>query len=160
LQFVTNHEGETAMGLTTARALQARRRGSSARIERMIAKADERSPIGSARRMRIKEAARLARRKVRALAAARESVTAIEVDIGLALLQVVEQGLSRNEAFELVGLSRHHGRRYLDLAAGSQTPCRTGSSTASTSAAVPPAPPDDLGPEGHEPPATSTERKP
>lgn len=128
------------MGVTTARALQARRRESAARIERVLAKADERSPIGSARRTRIKEAARLARRKVRALAAAQQSITALEVEIGLALRKVLEQGLSRNEAFELVGLSRHHGRRYLDLAAGSQKPCPAGSSTTSTAAAVPPAP--------------------
>jgi len=148
------------MGVTTARALQARRRESTARIERIIAKADERSPIGKARRTRITEAARLTRRKVRALAAAEQSVTALEVEIGLTLLQMVEQGLSRNEAFELVGLSRHHGRRYLDLAAGSQTPCPAGSSTTSTAAAVPPAPKGDGGPDGHQLPATSTERRP
>ena len=147
------------MGVTTARALQARRRESAARIERVIGKADERTPIGSARRTRIKEAGRLARRKVRALAAAQQSVAALEVEVGLALLKVIEQGLSRNEAFELVGLSRHHGRRYLDLVAGSQTPCSAGSSTASTADAVPPAPKGDLGPEGPRLPATSTERK-
>ena len=148
------------MGVTTARALQARRRESAARIERVIAKADERSPIGSAHRTRINKAARLARRKVRALVAAQQSVTAIEVEIGLVLLQVVEQGLSRNEAFELVGLSRHHGRRYLDLAAGSQTPCPARLSTTSTADAVPLAPKGDLGPDGHQLPATSTERRP
>jgi len=109
------------MGIETTKALQARRRESDARIERLIAQADERSPIGSVRRARIKEAARIARRRLRALAAAQRSIAAIEVEIGQALLRVVNQGLSRNEAFDLTGLSRPLGRRYLDLAFSAQT---------------------------------------
>lgn len=109
------------MGIETTKALQARRRESAARIDRLIARAAERSPIGSVRRARIKEAARMAQRRLRALAAAQQSVAAIEVEIGQALLRVVDQGLSRNEAFDLVGLRRHLGRRYLDLALSAQT---------------------------------------
>jgi hypothetical protein len=109
------------MGIETTKALQARRRESAARIDRLIAQADERSPIGSVRRARIKEAARIARRRLRALAAAQQSVAAIEVEIGQALMRVVDQGLSRNAAFDLAGLSRHLGRRYLDLAQSAQT---------------------------------------
>ena len=110
------------MGIETAKALQARRRESAAQIERLIARADERSPIGSARRARIKETARLARRKVRALTAEQQSIAAIELEIGQALLRLVGQGMSRNETFELVGLSRHMGRRYLDRAISSPPP--------------------------------------
>ena len=44
----------------------------------------------------------------------------IEVEIGRALLRVVDQGLSRNEAFELAGVSRHLGRRYLAAAESAQ----------------------------------------
>jgi hypothetical protein len=124
------------MGVTTTRALQGRRRASAAHIDRLIAKADQRSPIGSARRVRITDAARLARRKVRALDAARQAVTALERETGDALLRLVDQGMSRNEAFELAGLARHLGRRYLDLAERPQTSPRPGFSTTSAANGV------------------------
>jgi len=117
------------MGSETSKALRARRREFAAQIERLIAQADERSPIGSARRGRIKEAGRLARRRLRALAAAQQSVAVIEIEVGLALLQAVDEGLSRNEAFELAGLSRHLGRRYVDLALAAQDRLRVAPST-------------------------------
>jgi hypothetical protein len=117
------------MGSETSKALRARRREFTAQIERLIAQADQRSPIGSARRARIKESGRLARRRLRALTAAQESVAAIEIEVGLALLQAVEEGLSRNEAFELAGLSRHLGRRYVDLALAAQDRLRVAPST-------------------------------
>lgn len=117
------------MGIETTKALKARRRESVAQIERLILRADERNPIGSARRARIKETARLGRRKVRALTAEQQSVAAIELEIGQALLRLVGQGMSRNEAFELVGLSRHMGRRYLDRVISSPPPRRTDFST-------------------------------
>jgi hypothetical protein len=103
------------MGTETAKALQARRRESRARIDRLIALADERSPISSIRRTRIAESAGLARRRLRALATTQQAAAAIELEIGQALLRVVDQGLSRNEAFELAGVSRHLGRRYVEL---------------------------------------------
>lgn len=108
------------MGMETAKALRARRRESRAHIDRLIAKADERSPLGSVRRARVAESARIARRRLKALATAQEAAAAIEVEIGRALLRIVEQGLSRNEAFELAGLRRHLGRRYLAAAEGAQ----------------------------------------
>jgi len=117
------------MGSETSKALRARRRESAAQIERLIAQADERSPIGSARRARIKEAGRLARRRLRALTAAQSSVAAIEIEVGLALLKAVDEGLSRNEAFELAGLSRHLGRRYVDLALAAQDRLQVAPST-------------------------------
>lgn len=117
------------MGIETTKALQARRRESAAQIERLIARADERNPIGSARRARIKESARLARRKVRALTAEQQSVAAIELVIGQALLRLVGQGMSRNEAFELAGITRAHGRRYLRLAGSARPRVRDASST-------------------------------
>lgn len=109
------------MGIGTAKALQARRREAAAHIERLIAQADERSPIGSARRARIRDESRLARRRIKALAAAQQAVSAIEVEIGQALIRITDQGLSRNEAFELASLSRHLGRRYVELAMGAQS---------------------------------------
>jgi hypothetical protein len=110
------------MGVETTKALHARRRESAAQIERLIARVYERNPIGSARRARIKETARFARRKLRALRAAEQSITAIELELGQALLRLLDHGVSRKEAFELVGLSRHMGRRYLYRAISSQPP--------------------------------------
>ncbi len=117
------------MGIETTKALQARRRESAAQIERLIARADERDPTGTARQARNKQTARLARRKVRALTAAQQSVSAIELELGRILLRLLGQGMSRNEAFELVGMSRHLGRRYVDLAVGSPHPQPTDFST-------------------------------
>lgn len=117
------------MGIETTKALQARRREAADRIERLIARAHERSPISSARRARIKESARQGRRRIMALSAAQQAVTAIEVEIGQALLRIVDQGMSRNQAFELAGLSRHLGRRYLDRAQNAQRQVPTNSST-------------------------------
>jgi hypothetical protein len=118
------------MGIETAAALKARRRGSAARIDRLTARADEHSQTGSVRRGRIQETARLARRKTRALSAAKASVGAIELEIGRALLRLLGHGLSRNQAFEVVGLRRHLGRRYLDLATSSAPPPPTDLPTA------------------------------
>lgn len=117
------------MGIETAKALTARRRESVAQIDRLIAQADEHGPIASARRTRIQETARLARRRIHALSAAQETVAAIELDIGRALLRLLGQGMSRNAAYELVGLRRHLGRRYLDLATSPAPPHPTGLST-------------------------------
>jgi hypothetical protein len=120
------------MGIETTKALNARRRESTARIERLIAQADTRSPMGSVRRARTREGARLARRRIRALATAQQTVAAIEIEIGQLLLRIIDQGLSRNEAFELAGLSRHLGRRYVELAlsAQSQSPASLSTSSA------------------------------
>lgn len=104
------------MGSETAKALRARRREAAAASARLLAAVDERSPLGSARRERIKAAASLARRRIKALATAQQRAEEIETEIGQALNRLVDQGLSRNEAYELVGLTRHLGRRYLDLA--------------------------------------------
>lgn len=104
------------MGSETAKALRARRREAAAASARLLAAVDERSPIGAARRERIKATASLARRRIKALAMAQQRASEIETEIGHALARIVDQGLSRNEAYELVGLSRHLGRRYLDLA--------------------------------------------
>lgn len=117
------------MGTEAAKALRARRRESRARIDRLIARADERSPLDSVRRARVAESARLARRRLKALATAQEGVAAIEVEIGRAVLRIVEQGLSRNEAFELAGVRRHLGRRYLAAAEGAQVLADAGFST-------------------------------
>jgi hypothetical protein len=136
------------MGTETAKALRARRRESRAHIDRLIAKADERGSIGSVRRSRITYSARLARRRLKALATAQQAVAAIEVEIGWALLKVVEQGMSRNEAFALAGVSRHLGRRYLAAAEGAQVPAGARLSTDPVPAAEPESGRRDRGTDG------------
>ena len=98
------------MGIETTKALRARRRESAARIERLIAAG------GRTQSDRHRRAGHESRRRLGSPAGGsgrsrppNESVAAIEVEIGQALLRLVGQGMSRNEAFELVGLSRHHG---------------------------------------------------
>jgi hypothetical protein len=145
------------MGTETAKALRARSRESRAHIDRLIAKAEERSPIGSVRRARIAESARLARRRLRALATAQQAAAAIEVEIGRALLRIVEQGLSRNEAFELAGLSRHLGRRYLAAAEGAQAPAAARFSTDPVAPALPESGRRDRGIDGSRPGAAAPE---
>ena len=125
------------MGSETAKALRARRREAAAASARLLAAVDERSPIGAARRERIKAAASLARRRLKTLAVAHQRVDEIEVEVGQALIRIVDQGLSRNEAYELVGLSRHLGRRYLDLASYPRGNAPTNSSAASAVAEGP-----------------------
>lgn len=146
------------MGIETTKALQARRRESAAYIERLIARADERSPVGSARRARIKNGARFARRQIKSLAAAQQAVRAIEVEIGHALLRLVDQGMSRNDAVELAGLSRHLGRRYIELAQRAQSQVSADLSTApSTDHCLRPAG-GDLDPNGTHAEATTPGR--
>jgi hypothetical protein len=145
------------MGTETAKALRARRRESRTHIDRLIAKADERSPLGSVRRARVAEGARLARRRLKALATAQQAAAVIEVEIGRALLRVVEQGLSRNRAFELAGLSRHLGRRYLAAAEGAQVSDVASSSTDPVAPAHPESGPRDRGTDGSRPGAAVPE---
>lgn len=147
------------MGSETAKALRARRRESKAHIDRLIARADERSPLGSVRRARVAESARLARRRIKALATAHEAATAIEVEIGRALLRVVDQGLSRNEAFELAGVSRYLGRRYLAAAEGAQAADVASFSTDPVAPAHPESGQRDRGTDGSRPGAAVPEGK-
>lgn len=147
------------MGTETAKALRARRRESRAHIDRLIARADERSALGSVRRARVAEAARLARRRLKSLASAHEVAAAIEVEIGRALLRIVEQGLSRNEAFELAGLRRHLGRRYLVAAEGAQDADLASFSTDPVAPAHPESGRRDRGTDGSRPGAAAPEGK-
>jgi hypothetical protein len=147
------------MGTETAKALRARRRESRAHIDRLIAKADERSPLGSVRRARVAESAHIARRRLKALATAHEAAAAIEVEIGRALRRIVEQGLSRNEAFELAGLRRHQGRRYLAAAEGAQVAADASFSTDPVAPAHPEYGRRDRGTHGSRPGAAAPEGK-
>ena len=111
------------MGSETTKALRVRRREADARVARLIAAADERSPIGSARLARIKTATREGRRAMRALESAERTVVDAEAQVGAALIRVTQTGLSRSEAFELLGLRRAIGRRLIELAAPTRRTC-------------------------------------
>lgn len=125
------------MGTETTRALQRRRRRAASQIDRLIARAEAEDPIGSAHRARTCATARTAHRALRVLADAQVAVAELELHIGRLLVRLVGQGMSRNEAFALVGLRRHVGRRYLDLALRAQTIPSAGPSTVPSSDAEP-----------------------
>jgi hypothetical protein len=124
------------MGIETTKALQGRRRRSAAQADRLIARAEGRILSDPARRTQTSETARLARRKLRALTKFRDAISALELEIGRLLLRLVGQGMSRNDAFELAGLQRHLGRRYLDCAMRAQSARSTEVSTDSPSIGV------------------------
>jgi hypothetical protein len=117
------------MGSETNKALRARRQQSSERITRLIARAEVRSATRAATRQRVNQSLALARRRLRGLHAAQRAAAALEVEIGHALLRVVAEGLSRNEAFARAGLSRHVGRKYVAAARAAQEQLPTNSST-------------------------------
>ncbi|WP_148046156.1 hypothetical protein [Nocardioides marmoriginsengisoli] len=103
------------MGSETTKALRARQREASTRVTRLIAEADAGSPIGSARRTRINSAVREGRRAITALGSAERAVADAEARAGAALIRITEDGLSNNEAFESLGISRAVGRRLINL---------------------------------------------
>ena len=108
------------MGAETTRALIARRRESAERITRLVAQAEEHSSAGAARRHRITQSLRLARWRLRALVTAQRTASALELEIGELLIRVEAEGMSRNEVFRRVGLTRHVGRKYVAAALAAQ----------------------------------------
>ena len=142
------------MGSETAKALLARRRESAERISRLVTEAQERSPAGAARRHRITQSLRFARRRLRALAAAQRTAAALEVEIGDALVRVEAEGMSRNEVFQRVGLPRYLGRKYVAAALAAQDRLLADSSTGVTGQLGADATPADLGRTGTRPGAT------
>lgn len=104
------------MGSELTKVVSATQRESAARVERLIRKRDERAIIGSARQQRIRAAVRDGRVALRALATAERAVVAAEERVGKAIAQIVGEGLSRNDAYAALELSRPVGTRRLDLA--------------------------------------------
>lgn len=105
------------MGSETTRALTARQREASTRVDRLIAEAEARSPIGSARRARITSIVREGRRALKALSAGRHALADAEERAGAALILLTEVGLSSSEAYQSLGISRAVGRRLIELSA-------------------------------------------
>jgi hypothetical protein len=99
----------------------------------------------------------LVRRRLKALASAQQGAAAIEAEIGRVLLRVVEQGLSRNEAFDLAGVPRHLGRRYLAAAGRAQAQDAAGLSTDPVAPAHPESGRRDRGTDGSRPGAAVPE---
>jgi hypothetical protein len=146
------------MGSETGKALLARRRESTERISRLVTEAQERNPAGAARRHHITQSLRLARRRLRALAAARRTVAALEVDIGDALMRVEAEGMSRNEVFQRVGVPRHAGRKYIAAARAAQDRLPAASSPGHVAVLGTDPSPSDLGPHGTRSGATNGRR--
>lgn len=142
------------MGIETSKALLGRRRESRERISRLVTEAAERSPAGAAQRRRITQSLRLARRRLRALAAAQRTAAALEVEIGQALVRVEEEGMCRNEVFQRVGLPRHVGRKYVAAALRAQARPLAASSTDAPIELGAGSSESELGPNGTRPGAT------
>ena len=104
------------MGIETTKALLARRREAEARVDRLIAAAEERSPIGASRLARIKSANREGRRALRAIDSAERALAEAETRVGNTLIRLTQEGLSRSEAYKSLGISRATGRRLIELA--------------------------------------------
>ena len=146
------------MGSETSKALLARKRESAERISRLVTEAQERTPAGAARRHRITQSLRLARRRLRALAAAHRNAAALEVEIGNALVRVEAEGMSRNEVFQRVNVSRHAGRKYIAAALAAQDRLLAASSPGQTAVVGAGPSPSDLGPHGTRSGATNERR--
>lgn len=103
------------MGIETTKALKARRRAATARVDRLIANADQRSPNEVARQARVSTAVRDGRRARRDIDVAERAVVAAQTRVGMTLTRLTDEDLSLNEAYAALGLSRAVGRRLVDL---------------------------------------------
>ena len=101
------------MGVKESAAIRARQRAVAARVEQLIARADERAPIGSGRRAAMKAAVSEGRAALRKRDRALAEMEAATADVGSALNRIVEAGLKHYEAFEALGLSIGVGRRLM-----------------------------------------------
>lgn len=119
------------MRIRTSEALDARQRASTRRVDRLVAEAALRDLACHEHAVRVGRLRRLIRRRLRALDVARQAVEDLEVEVGLALVQALDEGLSRNEAFRLACLERHLGRRFLELVADTDIRAQPDSSTGS-----------------------------
>lgn len=125
------------MGIETTKALQARRREAAARVDRLLAVAGERSAVASARRVRIKAAVRDGRRALRALGTAEQAVLDLRARVGVALTRLTGDGLSSNDAYRALGVSRAVGRRLIGLPEARRTAADVSTTQASGRAAHP-----------------------
>ncbi|MGK2876719.1 MAG: hypothetical protein ACSLEW_13960 [Nocardioides sp.] len=101
------------MGVKESAAVRARQREVAARIERLIDQADQRAPIGSQRRARIRNLIREGRVALRRRDRAERDIEAATDEIGRTLTGLVDEGLKHFEAFEALGVSIGVGRRLL-----------------------------------------------
>jgi hypothetical protein len=117
------------MGVESGKAIRARQRETATRVDRLIAKRDERAPIGRARRQRIALIVRQGRHALRSRDAAQAAVEAAERRVGVALVRMAADGLSLNDAFDVLGLSESVGRRLVRAAEPATRRTGTSSST-------------------------------
>jgi hypothetical protein len=104
------------MGVEASKAIRAKQRERAARVERLIARHDQRGEVGRERRNRIGAMVREGRRALRARDVALGAVADSEIRVGAALARIAAEGLSLNHAYEALGLSRNVGRRLVQSA--------------------------------------------
>ena len=119
------------MGVVATKAIQARRRSTDVRIDRLVAERDASDAGRSARNQRIKAATRDARKALRAKAAANRARETAEVRAGAAVRRLIDEGLTISDAAALLDLSRSAARRLHRLPTGPTEPVAAESSTES-----------------------------
>jgi hypothetical protein len=128
------------MGVTASAAIRARQHEVAARVERLVADADERAGTGSGRQNEISSAVRAGRAALRKREQVLADLDSASTRVGVALDRLVEAGLRHAEAFQALGLSIGVGRRLLHEAKQHKGSATTTSSTASPTALADPAP--------------------
>lgn len=128
------------MGVKETAAIRARQREVAARVERLIAQADQRAPIAFGRQAEIRGLVRAGRVALRKRERVLADLDASTTEVGAALNRIVEAGLKHSEAFEALGLSVGVGRRLLHEAKRPQERRPSTSSTPSPAELVDSAP--------------------
>lgn len=120
------------MGVVATKAIEARRRSTVARIDRLIAARDAKDPQRMARNQRIKAAVGDARRALRARAAADRAGRAADARAGVAVRRMLDEGLSMSDAAVLLDIPRNAAKRLIRIATQATGPRAAASSTGIT----------------------------
>jgi hypothetical protein len=110
------------MGARSTAAVRARQRVAAARVERLIADAGHAGAVTPVGQTQIRYAVRAGRAALRRRDRARAAMSTATDEVGTHLIQLLEAGLTRREAFEALDLTVGVGRRLL---AGGQHEPRT-----------------------------------
>ena len=120
------------MGVMATKAIQARRRSTVARIDRLIVARDAQDPQRMARNQRIKVATRDARTALRARAAADRARQTADARTGVGLRRLLDEGLSMSDAAVPLDISRSAAKRLIRTATEATGPGAAKSSTEPT----------------------------
>ena len=134
------------MGVKGSAAIRARQREVAARVDRLIARGDNRPQTRSGRQTEIRVAVRAGQVALRRRARVVADLDDANAELGAALHRIVATGVTHAEAFEALGVSVGVGRRLLHQAKQPREPRTSMSSTASPTELVDPVPATKPGP--------------